>query len=143
MSGRRARAQSLRSAGSNPMGLVPTGLGRRTMAVLKPVHSSHSKRRTIAVSSVCSAGPSRDQDGRHQSSSPAALPRGYTERASSISLSCRGRLGGRGRVSCGGRTCSLHNFHQGSETVAMASVPPCGMMPTEGSSAQVLLRSHP
>eukprot|EP00971_Amphidinium_carterae_P197059 3911211-Amphidinium_carterae.3 len=45
----------------------------------------------------------------------------------------RARLGGNGRVSCGGRACSLQSFHQGSETVAMAAVPPCGMMPTEGS----------
>eukprot|EP00971_Amphidinium_carterae_P342582 6481935-Amphidinium_carterae.1 len=76
MSGRRARAQSRRRAGSSPMGLVPTAFGNRTTAVLNPVHSSDSRRRTMDASSVCKAGPKSTHDGRHQSSRPAALPGG-------------------------------------------------------------------
>eukprot|EP00971_Amphidinium_carterae_P141473 2803222-Amphidinium_carterae.1 len=76
MSGRRARAQSRSKAGKSPIGRVPTALGNRTTAVLKPVHSSDSRRRTMAASSERRVGPSKAHEGRHQSSSPAAFPVG-------------------------------------------------------------------
>eukprot|EP00971_Amphidinium_carterae_P261882 5194623-Amphidinium_carterae.4 len=70
----RARAQSLRRAGNKPIGRVPIALGKRTTAVLKPVHSSDSSLRTNDASSCCKAGPSRVHDGKHQSSRPAGPP---------------------------------------------------------------------